>query len=108
MFKSGIAPYPTQAFHYGVRHVGPSHTSPAVPGPAPSPTLMTHSVADGAPGPPRAPAPYGLISELPLPVPAGDSQVTDDKQKFKINSISATQTLGTLTVTGELISGCYK
>lgn len=73
MYKSGITPYPTQAFHYGPRHMSPSLTQTT--GPAPSPTSMTHPVAEGAQGPPRAPAPYGLISDLPLPVPTGDSQV---------------------------------
>lgn len=66
-------PYPTQAYHYGPRHVGPSHTAP--PGPGPAPALMPHPGVDGAHGPPRAPAPYGLISDLPLPVPTGDYQV---------------------------------
>lgn len=70
MYKpSGMAPYPTQAYHYGPRHGGPSHTPPPGSGPAPAPGT------DGAQGPPRAPAPYGLISDLPLPVPTGDSQV---------------------------------
>lgn len=68
-------PYPTQAFHYGSRHMGPSHTPPAGPGPAPSPAPMPHPGAESAHGHPRAPAPYGLISDLPLPVPTGDSQV---------------------------------
>lgn len=76
MYKpSGIAPYPTQAFHYGPRHVGPSHAQPAGPGPAPSPAPMPHQGVDSAHGPARAPAPYGLICDLPLPVPTGDSQV---------------------------------
>lgn len=72
MYKpSGIAPYPTQAYHYGARHVGPSQTPPQAPSPAP----MPHLVADCAHGPPRAPAPYGLITDLPLPVPTVDLQV---------------------------------
>ncbi|XP_068176967.1 vacuolar protein sorting-associated protein 37A isoform X2 [Antennarius striatus] len=70
LYKSGIAPYPTQAY-YGSRHMGPSHTAPAGPGPAPSPTPMPHLGVDSAHGPPRAPAPYGLISDFPLPVPTG-------------------------------------
>lgn len=73
MYKSGITPYPAQAFHYGPRHVSPSLTQTT--GPAPSPTPMTHPAAESAQGPPRVPAPYGLISDLPLPVPTGDSQV---------------------------------
>lgn len=75
MYKSGITPYPAQPFHYGPRHVGPSLTPPAGPGPAPPPASMTHPGADSTHGPSRAPAPYGLISELPLPVPTGDPQV---------------------------------
>uniref|UniRef100_A0A671U0C2 VPS37A subunit of ESCRT-I n=1 Tax=Sparus aurata TaxID=8175 RepID=A0A671U0C2_SPAAU len=43
--------------------------------PAPSPAPMPHPGAESAHGHPRAPAPYGLISDLPLPVPTGDSQV---------------------------------
>uniref|UniRef100_A0A665TMH3 VPS37 C-terminal domain-containing protein n=1 Tax=Echeneis naucrates TaxID=173247 RepID=A0A665TMH3_ECHNA len=70
MYKpSGMAPYPTQAFHYGPRHVGPSQTPPPIAAP------MPHPGVDSSHGPPRAPAPYGLISDLPLPVPTGDSQV---------------------------------
>uniref|UniRef100_A0A674PQC2 VPS37A subunit of ESCRT-I n=1 Tax=Takifugu rubripes TaxID=31033 RepID=A0A674PQC2_TAKRU len=30
LYKSGINPYPTQAFHYGPRHMGPSHAQPTV------------------------------------------------------------------------------
>uniref|UniRef100_A0A3Q3IZZ9 VPS37 C-terminal domain-containing protein n=1 Tax=Monopterus albus TaxID=43700 RepID=A0A3Q3IZZ9_MONAL len=74
MYKpSGIGSYPTQAFHYGPRHVGPSQTPPPGQGPAPTP----HQGVDSAHGPPRAPAPYGLISDLPLPVPTGDSQLSE-------------------------------
>lgn len=73
LYKSGINPYPTPTFHYGPRHMGPSHTQPT--GPAPTPAPMTHPVAESAQGPPRVPPPYGLISDLPLPVPTGDSQV---------------------------------
>lgn len=85
MYKpSGIAPYPTQAFHYP-RHVGPSHTAPAGPGPAPAP--MPHPGVDSAHGPPRAPAPYGLISDLPLPVPTADSQVGLNGHIYKMPEI---------------------
>lgn len=72
MYKSsGIAPYPNPAFHFGSRHMGPSQTPPSGPAPAP----MPHPGVDSALGPPRAPAPYGIISDLPLPVPIGDSEV---------------------------------
>uniref|UniRef100_A0A8P4G0K7 VPS37A subunit of ESCRT-I n=1 Tax=Dicentrarchus labrax TaxID=13489 RepID=A0A8P4G0K7_DICLA len=62
MYKqTGIAPYPSQAFHYGARHMGPSHTAPA--------------------------APYGLISDLPLPVPTGDSQAGLNGHMYKMPEI---------------------
>uniref|UniRef100_A0A7N8Y5S7 VPS37A subunit of ESCRT-I n=1 Tax=Mastacembelus armatus TaxID=205130 RepID=A0A7N8Y5S7_9TELE len=84
MYKpSGIAPYPTQAFHYGPRHVGPSQTPPPGPSPAPTP----HPGVDSAHGPPRAPAPYGLISELPLPVPTADSQAGLNGHMYKMPEI---------------------
>ncbi|XP_028257024.1 vacuolar protein sorting-associated protein 37A isoform X1 [Parambassis ranga] len=81
--SSGMAPYPTQAFHYGPRNVGPSPTPPPGPGPAP----MPHSGVDSAHGPPRAPAPYGLISDLPLPVPTGDSQAGLNGHMYKMPEI---------------------
>lgn len=72
MYKPpGIAPFPNQVFHYGARHVGSSQTPSSGSGPTPTP----HQVADSTHGASRAPAPYGLISDLPLPVPTGDSQV---------------------------------
>uniref|UniRef100_A0A8C2W8F2 VPS37A subunit of ESCRT-I n=1 Tax=Cyclopterus lumpus TaxID=8103 RepID=A0A8C2W8F2_CYCLU len=84
MYKpSGMAPYPTQAYHYGPRHVGPSHTAPPGLGPA----LMPHPGVDGAHGPPRAPAPYGLISDLPLPVPTGDYQAGLNGHMYKMPEI---------------------
>ncbi|KAM8772643.1 vacuolar protein sorting-associated protein 37A [Acanthopagrus schlegelii] len=80
-------PYPTQAFHYGSRHMGPSHTPPAGPGPAPCPAPMSHPGAESAHGHPRAPAPYGLISDLPLPVPTGDSQAGLNGHMYKMPEI---------------------
>uniref|UniRef100_A0A3Q0SFX6 VPS37A subunit of ESCRT-I n=1 Tax=Amphilophus citrinellus TaxID=61819 RepID=A0A3Q0SFX6_AMPCI len=74
MYKSsGIAPYPTQAFHYGPRHVGP--------------TPMPHPGVDSTHGPPRAPAPYGVISDLPLPVPIGESQAGLNGHMYKMPEI---------------------
>eukprot|EP00064_Thunnus_orientalis_P024954 superscaffoldBa00011567_g25277 len=68
MYKpSGMAPYPTQAFHYGPRHVGPR--------------------VDSVHGPPRAPVPYGLITDLPLPVPTGDSQAGLNGHMYKMPEI---------------------
>ncbi|XP_034543558.1 vacuolar protein sorting-associated protein 37A isoform X2 [Notolabrus celidotus] len=87
MYKpSGMAPYPTQAYHYP-RHVGPGHTPPAGPGPAPSQAPMPHSGVDSGYGPPRAPAPYGLISDLPLPVPTGDGQAGLNGHMYKMPEI---------------------
>nr|XP_020474080.1 vacuolar protein sorting-associated protein 37A [Monopterus albus] len=84
MYKpSGIGSYPTQAFHYGPRHVGPSQTPPPGQGPAPTP----HQGVDSAHGPPRAPAPYGLISDLPLPVPTGDSQAGLNGHMYRMPEI---------------------
>lgn len=88
MYKpSGMAPYPTQAYHYGPRHVGPGHAPPAGPGPAPPPAPMPHPGVDGAHGPPRAPAPYGLITDLPLPVPTADSQAGLNGHMYKMPEI---------------------
>lgn len=88
MYKpSGMAPYPSQAFHYGPRHVGPGHAPPAGPGPAPPPASMPHPGVDGAHGPPRAPAPYGLITDLPLPVPTTDSQAGLNGHMYKMPEI---------------------
>uniref|UniRef100_A0AAQ5XJS5 VPS37 C-terminal domain-containing protein n=1 Tax=Amphiprion ocellaris TaxID=80972 RepID=A0AAQ5XJS5_AMPOC len=84
--QSGIAPYPTQAYHYGPRHVGPSQTPPPGPGPAPSLAPPNYPGVDSAHGPPRAPAPYGLISDLPLPVPTTDSQAGLNGHMYKIIS----------------------
>uniref|UniRef100_A0A669ERR3 VPS37A subunit of ESCRT-I n=1 Tax=Oreochromis niloticus TaxID=8128 RepID=A0A669ERR3_ORENI len=84
MYKSsGIAPYPNPAFHFGSRHMGPSQTPP--PGPAPAP--MPHPGVDSALGPPRAPAPYGIISDLPLPVPIGDSETGLNGHVYKMPEI---------------------
>ncbi|XP_028999589.1 vacuolar protein sorting-associated protein 37A isoform X2 [Betta splendens] len=84
MYKPpGIAPFPNQPFHYGARHVGSSQTPPSGPGPAPTP----HQVAESAHGPSRAPAPYGLISDLPLPVPTGDAQAGLNGHMYKMPEI---------------------
>lgn len=79
MYKpSGMAPYPTQAYHYSPRQTPPS-------GPAP----MPHPVMDGV-HPPRAPAPYGLLSDLPLPVPTVDSQAGLNGHMYKMPEIPET------------------
>lgn len=79
MYKpSGIAPYPTQGFHYGPRHVGPGQT------PAPSPAPMPHPGADNMHGPPRAPLACGFIPDLPMPVPTADSQAGLNGHVYKM------------------------
>ncbi|XP_010777206.1 vacuolar protein sorting-associated protein 37A [Notothenia coriiceps] len=84
MYKqSSMAPYPTQAYQYGPRHVGPSHTPP----PGPAPALMPHPGVDSAHGQPRAPAPYGLISDLQLPVPTGDSEAGLNGHMYRMPEI---------------------
>uniref|UniRef100_A0A8C6LHD8 VPS37A subunit of ESCRT-I n=1 Tax=Nothobranchius furzeri TaxID=105023 RepID=A0A8C6LHD8_NOTFU len=115
MYKpSGITPYPTQTFHYGPRHVGPGQTPP--PGPAASPAPIPHTRADIAHVPPRAPGPYGLLPDLPLPVPTGDTQAglnghmykmpdIPDISKYKINTfdiLSFRHTLNYLTQLSEM------
>ncbi|CAL8329122.1 unnamed protein product [Merluccius merluccius] len=81
MYKpAAMAPYPTQTFHYGPRPLGPS---PAPPPPA----AMPHPGVETAHGPPRAPAPYGLITDLPLAVPTGDSQAGVNGHVYKMPDI---------------------
>ncbi|KAK1886208.1 Vacuolar protein sorting-associated protein 37A [Dissostichus eleginoides] len=52
-----------------------------------SPALMPHPGVDSAHGPPRAPAPYGLISDLPLPVPTGDSEAGLNGHMYRMPEI---------------------
>lgn len=85
MYKpSGIAPYPTQGFHYGPRHVGPGQT------PAPSPAPMPHPGADNMHGPPRAPLACGFIPDLPMPVPTADSQAGLNGHVYKMPDLPDT------------------
>lgn len=80
MYKpSGMPPYPTQGFHYGPR-----------PGQAPGPAPMPHPGVDTTHCPPRAPAPYGLITDLPLPVPTVDSQTGLNGHMYKMPEIPET------------------
>uniref|UniRef100_A0A1A7WJZ7 Vacuolar protein sorting 37A n=1 Tax=Iconisemion striatum TaxID=60296 RepID=A0A1A7WJZ7_9TELE len=86
MYKpAGITPYPTQTYHYGPRHVGPGQMPG--PGPAASPASMPHTGVDVAHAPPRAPAPYGLLPDLPLPVPTGDTQAGLNGHMYKMPEI---------------------
>lgn len=86
MYKpSGLAPYPTQGFHYGPRHIGPGQTPAAAPSPAPAP--MSHPGSDSMHGPPRAPHPSGFIPDLPMPVPTGDLQAGLNGHLYKMPEI---------------------
>lgn len=86
MYKSsGLAPYPTQGFHYGPRHIGPGQTTAAAPSPAPS--LISHTGSDSMHGPPRAPHPSGFIPDLPMPVPIGDLQAGLNGHLYKMPEI---------------------
>ncbi|CAL8334042.1 unnamed protein product [Lota lota] len=71
MYKpAAMAPYPTPSFHYSPRPQGP--------GAAPAETGR---------GPPRAPAPYGLITDLPLAVPTAESQAGVNGHVYKMPDI---------------------
>ncbi|KAM6972563.1 vacuolar protein sorting-associated protein 37A [Aplochiton taeniatus] len=73
---SGMPPYPGQGFHYG-----PHPTA------GPPPASMHHPGLVAPHGPPRAPAPYGLISDLPLPVPMVDTQAGMNGHMYKMPDI---------------------
>ncbi|XP_046873147.1 vacuolar protein sorting-associated protein 37A isoform X1 [Hypomesus transpacificus] len=72
MYKpSAMPPYPPQGYHYG----------PRPPGGAP-PGL------EPPPGPPRAAAPaYGLITDLPLPVPTAEHQAGMNGHMYRMPEI---------------------
>ncbi|KAA0722456.1 Vacuolar protein sorting-associated protein 37A [Triplophysa tibetana] len=81
MYKpSGMPPYPTQSFHFvpafppqdGQRPVGP----------------VSHAGMESQQAPPRPAAPaYGLITDLPLPVPTADSQSGLNGHMYKMPEI---------------------
>uniref|UniRef100_A0AAY5K1T5 VPS37 C-terminal domain-containing protein n=1 Tax=Esox lucius TaxID=8010 RepID=A0AAY5K1T5_ESOLU len=76
-----LPPYPTQGFHY----------SPLPPGPTLGP--MPHPVLEAphAHGSTRAAAPaYGLITDLPVPVPAADLQAGLNGHMYKMPEIPDT------------------
>uniref|UniRef100_A0AAQ4PM17 VPS37A subunit of ESCRT-I n=1 Tax=Gasterosteus aculeatus aculeatus TaxID=481459 RepID=A0AAQ4PM17_GASAC len=91
--KPVVSVYPPVGHHLVDGNNGTMITSPLITnvrtcynifscyGPAPAPGT------DGAQGPPRAPAPYGLISDLPLPVPTGDSQAGLNGHMYKMPEI---------------------
>uniref|UniRef100_A0A3P9JK03 VPS37A subunit of ESCRT-I n=1 Tax=Oryzias latipes TaxID=8090 RepID=A0A3P9JK03_ORYLA len=90
LMSSSIPPYPAQAFHYSPHHVGPSQTPSPGPAPVPAPAPMSHTGVDMVHGPPRAVAPYGLITDLPLPVPTGESQAGLNGHMYKMPEIPET------------------
>lgn len=71
MYKpSGMPPYPTQSFHFVPAFQPQDGQRPIGPVPVP------HAGLEPQQAPPRPAAPaYGLITDLPLPVPTADSQV---------------------------------
>lgn len=71
MYKpSGMPPYPTQSFHFVPAFQPQDGQRPIGPAPVP------HAGLEPQQAPPRPAAPaYGLITDLPLPVPTADSQV---------------------------------
>lgn len=71
MYKpSGMPPYSTQSFHFVPAFQPQDGQRPIGPAPVP------HAGAEPQQAPPRPAAPaYGLITDLPLPVPTADSQV---------------------------------
>ncbi|XP_057698794.1 vacuolar protein sorting-associated protein 37A isoform X5 [Corythoichthys intestinalis] len=87
MYKpSGIPPYPTPGYHYGPRHVGQSKTPPLAPLPSGvGPAL--HPGIEAVHGSPRHPVPYGLITDLQLPVPVGDLQAGLNGHMYKMPEI---------------------
>ncbi|CAL8270247.1 vacuolar protein sorting-associated protein 37A [Gadus morhua] len=77
MYKpAAMAPYPTPSFHYGPRPLAP-----------PPPAALPHHGGEAGRGPPGAPAPYGLITDLPLAVPTGDSQAGVNGHMYKMPDI---------------------
>ncbi|XP_064190966.1 vacuolar protein sorting-associated protein 37A isoform X1 [Anguilla rostrata] len=82
MYKpTGMPPYPAQGFHF--LPTFPPQDSPRPVGPGPVP----HSGAEPH-GPPRAAAPaYGLITDLPLPVPTADAQAGLNGHMYKMPEI---------------------
>ncbi|KAG5285762.1 hypothetical protein AALO_G00007170 [Alosa alosa] len=82
MYKpSGMSPYPPQSFHFVPAF--PPQESQRPMGPASMPHAGTE--AHAAPRP-AAPA-YGLITDLPLPVPTTDSQVGVNGHMYKMPEI---------------------
>ncbi|KAJ8271720.1 hypothetical protein COCON_G00105790 [Conger conger] len=82
MYKpTGMPPYPQQGFHFHPAFPPQDSPRPAGPVPMPHPGTDPH-------GPPRAAAPaYGLITDLPLPVPTADAQAGLNGHMYKMPEI---------------------
>ncbi|KAG9342424.1 hypothetical protein JZ751_016426 [Albula glossodonta] len=82
MYKpTGMPPYPTQGFHFLPAFQPQDSPRPVGPAPMPHPGAEPH-------GPPRAAAPaYGLITDLPLPVPTTDTQAGLNGHIYKMPEI---------------------
>uniref|UniRef100_A0A671NC96 Vacuolar protein sorting-associated protein 37A-like n=1 Tax=Sinocyclocheilus anshuiensis TaxID=1608454 RepID=A0A671NC96_9TELE len=84
MYKpSGMPPYPTQSFHFVPAFPPQDGQRPVGPAPVP------HAGVEPQQAPPRPAAPaYGLITDLPLPVPTADSQSGLNGHIYKITNTS--------------------
>ncbi|KAK1792490.1 hypothetical protein P4O66_012430 [Electrophorus voltai] len=83
MYKpSAMPPYPTQNFHFVPAFPTQDGQRAVVAAPAPPPGAELQQA------PPRPPAPiYGLITDLPLPVPTADSQAGLNGHMYKMPDI---------------------
>uniref|UniRef100_A0A9J8ATP9 VPS37A subunit of ESCRT-I n=1 Tax=Cyprinus carpio carpio TaxID=630221 RepID=A0A9J8ATP9_CYPCA len=86
MYKpSGMPPYPTQGFHFVPAFPPQDGQRPIGPAPVP------HAGVEPQQAPPRPAAPaFGLITDLPLPVPTADSQYGLNGHIYKMPEIPDT------------------
>uniref|UniRef100_W5KMC5 VPS37A subunit of ESCRT-I n=1 Tax=Astyanax mexicanus TaxID=7994 RepID=W5KMC5_ASTMX len=84
MYKpSGMPPYPAQNFHFVPAFPAQDGQRPMVPSPVPPSSGVELQQSQ-----PRPPAPtYGLITDLPLPVPTSDSQTGLNGHIYKMPEI---------------------
>lgn len=80
--SSAMSPYPAQNFHFVPPFPAQDAQRPAVPSSLPQPGVEPQQVV------PRPPAPaYGLITDLPLPVPTADLQTGLNGHMYKMPEI---------------------